>query len=211
MFCSRCGSELITDAKFCHVCGLTNGTNEDSPTLSVLEAAQSARKRPSSAITFDEYRERKGQERRSRFGGKKSKKEKSEKVNEVTIQIGLIRLKDGELKVVRGSTLPLKVTPTIGAAELLQKGSEKMVKFNKDLSSGGGFTLLYPDRTEVENLPGSTEAFTLNRYREELGKPYARITFYICKTLAILDSMFLKTYNNSSDDTDTELPSYEEV
>ena len=29
----------ITDAKFCHVCGVTNGTNEDSPTLSVLEAA----------------------------------------------------------------------------------------------------------------------------------------------------------------------------
>ena len=34
MFCSRCGSELITDAKFCRVCWLTNGTNEDSPTLS---------------------------------------------------------------------------------------------------------------------------------------------------------------------------------
>ena len=34
MFCSRCGPELITDAKFCRVCGLTNGTNEDSPPLS---------------------------------------------------------------------------------------------------------------------------------------------------------------------------------
>ena len=209
MFCSRCGSELITDAKFCHLCGSTNGANEDNTTLSVIEAAQSAKKRPSSVLTFDDYRERKGQERRSRFGGKKPKKEKNEKVNEVTIQIGLIRLKDGELKVIRGSTLPLKVTETIGASELLQKGSEKMVKFNKDLASGGGFTLLYPDRTEVKNLPGSTEAFTLNRYREELGKPYARITLYICKTLAILDSMFLKTYN--SDDSDTELPSYEEV
>ena len=83
------------------------------------------------------------------------------------------------------------------------------MKFNKDLTSGGGFTLLYPDRMEVKNLPGSTEAFTLNRYREELGKPYPRIMLYICKTLAILDSMFLKTYN--SDDSDTELPSYEEV
>ena len=88
--------------------------------------------------------------------------------------------------MVHGSTLPLRVTPTIGAAELLQKGSEKMVKFNKDLSSGGGFTLLYPDRTEVENLPGSMEAFTQNHYREELGKPYARITLCICNTLAIL-------------------------
>jgi len=85
----------------------------------VIEAAQSAKKRPSSVLTFDDYRERKGQERRSRFGGKKPKKEKNEKVNEVTIQIGLIRLKDGELKVIRGSTLPLKVTETIGGPELL--------------------------------------------------------------------------------------------
>lgn len=61
---------------------------------------------------------------------KKAKKENSE--NEVTIRIGLMRLKDVELKVIRGSTLPLK----------------------------------------VKCLPGGTEPFTLQRYKDELGKSY---------------------------------------
>jgi len=82
-------------------------------------------------------------------------------------------LEDGELKVIRVMTVSLKVTETIGANGLLQKGSKTMVKFDNELASGGCFTLLYPDRTEVKNLSGSIEAFSLNRYQEELGKPYA--------------------------------------
>jgi len=94
---------------------------------------------------------------------KKAKKENSE--SEVTIHSGLIRLKDGELKVIRGSTLPLKVLPSIGAEELLRKGTEKIVKFNSDLSLYGAtsFALLYPDRTEVKCLQGGMEPFTLRR------------------------------------------------
>ena len=75
--------------------------------------------------------------------------------SEVTIHIGLIRLKDEELKVIRGSTLPLKVLPSIGAEELHRKGAEKIVKFNSNLHLYGAtsFALLYPDRTEVKCLP----------------------------------------------------------
>ena len=103
------------------------------------------------------------------FVSKSSKKAKKESgVNEVSIHIGFIRLKDGELKVIRGSSLPLKVLPSIGAEELLRKGAEKMVKFNSDLSliyEPSNFTLLYPDKTEVKYLPGGTKPFTLQRYR----------------------------------------------
>ena len=214
MFCSGCGSRFITDAKFCHVCGLTKGVKDQDPfCVGQLELQSSERKRPQSTpLTFDEYRERKGKERGPRFvskSTKKSKKENSE--NEVTIQIGLIRLKDGELKVIRGSTLPLKVFPSIGAEELLRKGAEKMVKFNSDLSLCGAssFTLLYPDRSEVKSLPGGTEPFTLQRYKEELGKAYGRIIFYLCKKTAIMDAMFLQSFN--SDESDVDLPTYEEV
>ena len=107
--------------------------------------------------------------------------------------------------------MPLKVLPSIGAEELLRKGSEKMVKFNSDLSLYGpsSFTLLYPDRNEVEYLQGGTEPFTLQRYKEELGKSFNRITLYLCKTTAILDAMFLKKY--SSDESDVDLPNYGEV
>ena len=85
-----------------------------------------------------------------------------------------------------------------------------MVKFNSDLSlcPASSFTLLYPDRTEVKCLPGGTEPFTLQRYKE-LGKDYGRITIYLCKTTAIVDSMFFKLYY--SNESDVDLPTYEEV
>ena len=214
MFCSGCGSQLANAAKFCHVCGITISVkDEDLICVAQLEVESSERKRhQTTPLTFEEYRERKGKERTSRFVSKSSKKPKKESgENEVTIHIGLIRLKDGELKVIRGSSLPLKVLPSIGAEELLRKGAEKMVKFNSDLSLYGSssFTLLYPDRTEVKYLPGGAEPFTLQRYKEELGKSFNRITLYLCKTTAVLDAMFLKKY--SSDESDVDLPNYREV
>nr|XP_058963687.1 uncharacterized protein LOC131790493 [Pocillopora verrucosa] len=196
MFCAVCGARFIADARFCEVCGLTKGVKDEDNTI----------------LTFDDYRDRKRKERSSRFVSKSVKKVKKENSeNEVTIQIGLIRLKDGQLKAIRGSSLPLKVFPSIGAEELLRKGAEKMVKFNSDLSLYGAssFTLLYPDRTEVKCLPGGTEPFTLQRYKEELGKAYGRITLYLCKTTAIMDALFLKSYY--SDESDVSLPTYEEL
>ena len=145
MFCSGCGSRLLTAAKFCHSCGLTTGVkDDDSLCVAELEMASSERKRhQSTPLTFDEYREKKGKERSSRFVSsksvKKGKKESNE--SEVTIHIGLIRLKEEELKVIRGSTLPLKVLPSIGAEELLRKGADKIVRFNSDLSLYGATSL----------------------------------------------------------------------
>ena len=86
-------------------------------------------------LTFDKYRDRKRKERSSRFVSKSVKKVKKENSeNEVTIQIGLIGLKDGQLKAIRGSSLPLKVFPSIGAEELLRKGAEKMVVPNTSVT-----------------------------------------------------------------------------
>ena len=96
---------------------------------------------------------------------KKVKMENSE--GEIIIHdIGL--LKDEELKVVRGSTLALMVLPLIGAEEFLRK-PKRLPKFNSDLSIYGAtsFALLYPHRTEVKRLPGGTQPFTLQRYKEE--------------------------------------------
>ena len=216
MFCSGCGSRLLTAAKFCHSYGLTTGVKDDD-SLCVAELEMEHQKESdikalhSPLTSIEKKKER--NDRSSRFASskfvKKGKKENNE--SEVTIHIGLIRLKDEELKVIRGSTLPLKVLPSIGAEELLRKGADKIVKFNSDLSLYGAtsFALLYPDGTEVKCLPGGTEPFTLQRYKEELGKSYNRITLYLCKKTAILDALFLKSYN--SDESDADLPAYEEV
>ena len=39
------------------------------------------------------------------------------------------------------------------------------------------YILLYPDKTIVQTLPGSSVPYTLNKYKEELGKPFPSCTF----------------------------------
>lgn len=220
MFCSRCGSALFSEAKFCHVCGVTSKSPDENLVSKIKQ--ESSTNEPStssstssgqSAVSFDEYRERKEKERSSRFKpkAKKAKTESNDKKpSEVKINIGLQKVRDDELKFVRGSTLPLKVNPTIGADELRKKGAEKIMKFNNDLTGEPfGFTLLYPDRNEVRTLPGSKEPFTLQRYREEIGKAYGRLTFYVCKTKDFLNFLCRSYCSDESDTTD--FPTIEQV
>ncbi|XP_039465100.1 G2/M phase-specific E3 ubiquitin-protein ligase-like [Oreochromis aureus] len=54
-----------------------------------------------------------------------------------------------------------------------------MKDFNKNLKDGP-FLLLYPDGTEVITVPGTQRPFTLEAYKAEVGKPYQRITVFIC-------------------------------
>ena len=83
---------------------------------------------------------------------------------------------------------------------MLNKAAEKIVKFNSDLTFGAfGFTVLYPDRTKVINLPGSEEPFTLEKYKKDIGKAYIRLTFYICKTEDYLEFLCRPSYCSDSD------------
>ena len=95
----------------------------------------------------------------------------------------------------------MKVNPSIEKEDLLKKGSEKMIKFNKDLISyPEAFTLLYPDRSAVKFLPGSEEIFSLQRYKEELGKSYQRITLYLCLKTDYNESVLQELlFNDESD------------
>ena len=157
-------------------------------------------------MSFHEYRKRKEKERSSRFKPK-AKQSKTETSNgndktpsEVKINIGRKKLRDDDLKFVRGSSLPLTVSPSINADELLKKASKKIVKFNSDLSCGPfGFTLLYPDQTKVSCLPGSQEPFTLEKYKKDIGKAYTRLTFYVCKTQDYLEFLCKPLYCSGSD------------
>lgn len=85
-----------------------------------------------------------------------------------------------ELKPQRGKTLPLFVDPKAGAPEILKQALKKMRAFNRDIQKGP-YVLLYPDCSEVVLVPGSERPFTLADYKTKLGKPYPRITFFICR------------------------------
>ncbi|XP_025760243.1 uncharacterized protein LOC109200515 isoform X3 [Oreochromis niloticus] len=95
------------------------------------------------------------------------------------INVGLMTIKKGGLKPYRGKTIFLTTDPDATATSLLNQAVKKMKDFNKDLKDGP-FLLLYPDGTEVITVPGTQRPFTLEAYKAEVGKPYQRITVFIC-------------------------------
>ena len=54
------------------------------------------------------------------------------------------------------------------------------------------YVLLYPDKTIVQTLPGSSVPYTLNKYKEELGKPFSKLYFWLCGTWDIPSCIPLK-------------------
>ncbi|KAL7400246.1 hypothetical protein ABVT39_009121 [Epinephelus coioides] len=105
-----------------------------------------------------------------------SEEERTEKIQ---INTGIMCLQNDTMKAVRGKTLPLIVDPDTDAAGLHLLAVKKMTDFNTDLEEGP-YVLIYPDSTEVNNIPGTLKPFTLRGYKAEIGKPYNRITVFIC-------------------------------
>lgn len=90
-----------------------------------------------------------------------------------------MQMVDGVLKPIRGMLLPLLVQPGSDAEQLRKAAEKKMKDFNKNLQCGP-YLLLYPDGTKITNIPGTETAFSLQHYKEAVGKAYQRITVYIC-------------------------------
>ena len=65
-----------------------------------------------------------------------------------------MRLKDGVLKTVRGTVLPLLIRPESDADELQRAAEQKMKTFDRNVH-GGPYVLLYPDGTKITNIPGT--------------------------------------------------------
>ena len=121
--------------------------------------------------------------------------------SDAKIDIGVIVLKDGVLTMKRGSTLPVTVPQTIGPDDLLEKAVEKHSCYNKDVirsTDKAFYRLLYPDKSVVHTLPGSNQPFTLQRYKNDIGKPYSKLTLFLCTSADYHDSLYYD-FDSSSD------------
>ena len=68
---------------------------------------------------------------------------------------------------------------------------------------GVGYKLLFPDKKVVEsNFAWDNSEFSLRRYKEELGKPYSRIVFYVCSNMDYLSHLQSDGVDNSVSDSD---------
>lgn len=90
-----------------------------------------------------------------------------------------MRMHGGSLKPVRGKSLPVEIQPHWSSEQVLAAAVKKQKAFNVDLEDCA-HVLLYPDAREVNNIPGTDIPFTVQKYKEAIGKSYQRIMFYIC-------------------------------
>nr|XP_024658126.1 G2/M phase-specific E3 ubiquitin-protein ligase [Maylandia zebra] len=179
MFCPSCGEKLVEESpNFCSGCGerLYHASCIGDTSLPLTSQTTSNCPTPTFS-TFIEYRKKKNEERQKFSEGRKGLKKKEKR--KVQINVGLMTIKKGGLKPYRGKTIFLTTDPDATATSLLNQAVKKMKDFNKDLKDGP-FLLLYPDGTEVITVPGTQRPFTLEAYKAEVGKPYQRITVFIC-------------------------------
>ncbi|KAL4006074.1 hypothetical protein ACER0C_005787 [Sarotherodon galilaeus] len=90
----------------------------------------------------------------------------------------MTRTSDG-IRPVRGKSLPVDVHSHWSTEQVLSASVKKHKDFNQDMADGP-YVLLYPDAREVSTIPGTNTPFTIQKYKDAIGKAYQRITLYIC-------------------------------
>ena len=59
------------------------------------------------------------------------------------------------------------------------------------------YVLCYPDQTIVHFIPGRNIEFTVDKYKEEIGKPYWKIDLYLCNVSNVDSDVNLKVIDDN--------------
>ena len=141
---------------------------------------QTTAKSSPQCLTFKGYAAKKATERSTFFRSSSSKREaKAKDVNPFTIiNIGIMRYVNPDLVMpVRGKCLPLKVKKKTEYTEVLTDALMNRQAHDQTFDMERGWKLVYPDGQITVTLPGQPdEDFSLEKYKNDLGKQYSRIT-----------------------------------
>ena len=86
-------------------------------------------------------------------------------MHNVTVNVGIMKTSNLNLKPVRGKKLPLNVITTINYDDLKKRTMEKHLHHDQSLCGLEEYVLLYPDGKEALFLPGITSTrFQLDSY-----------------------------------------------
>lgn len=191
MYCPSCGKKK-NDTGGASTSTSTRPSNRNCDSLSrkpenvrdinVLPNKKGSSATPPSLSTFMKEKET---ERRSHFEPKNKKARNNSKDEEVHINVGLMEFERGEAKPVRGKTFPVKLSINMGYDEVFERSLKKWKDYDRTFSRDRGYILVYPDGRSARTIPGSSEEFTLQKYKEGLGKSYARIAMYLCPVTEI--------------------------
>lgn len=176
MFCSACGIRLEAKNKFCSSCG--QKVAEESE-----HSSKKGEKKDIKCLSFEQFAAKKRQERSTHFRTSSKTKAKSKDTEPFAlINIGLMKYVSADTTTpVRGKSLPLKVKKDALYAEVFSMALTKREAYDKSFDPKLNWNLVYPDGQLCLTLPGQAEQeFTVRKYKEDLGKPYNRITLYLC-------------------------------
>ena len=110
-------------------------------------------------MSFESYVTAKSSEKQAcEFRSKKKAPQKDDNV-EVTINIGLKRFDEADLKTIRGKRLPIAVPANATYATILEKAVAKWKAFDRRFETTKEYVLLYEDGTQALFMPGRLTVF----------------------------------------------------
>lgn len=83
-------------------------------------------------------------------------------------------------KPKRGKRLALRVAVTDPYVTILENAVQKWKDYHSDCYKEQEYMLAYADGKTAEFMPGTTDLFNLAMYKENVGKDYKRLVFYLC-------------------------------
>ena len=106
-------------------------------------------------MSFESFSKAKSAQRQSgsEFRTKKKASRKDQDI-EVTINIGLKRFEEDDLKTIRGKRLPINVPQNASYSTILEKAVAKWKAFDRRFKTDKEFVLLYEDGTQAQFMPG---------------------------------------------------------
>ncbi|XP_068761187.1 uncharacterized protein [Montipora capricornis] len=200
-FCGKCGCMLLKSYFFCPKCGdkisqVGTTSSVSSRTATSTSTSTSSASFPATNSNFETFRERKETERRS-FSVRKKSCSKKQRIqdSEVCITVGLMK---NRKTVKRGERLPVKLSTSATAIDILEAAKKKHAAYNKRFRAGE-YRLVYKDGSDVDVIPGTDEPFSLRRYKEESGFGYARINLFLLPASTIFDELQESLQETDSD------------
>ena len=96
---------------------------------------------------------------------------------DVPVKVGIASQADGVFKSRRGKMHSITVRSNAYKREIIGKAIAMHSSFDQTFNGTIPYTLLFPDFSEVNVVPGTKEPFVLSSYKQAISKDYKRLTF----------------------------------
>ena len=96
---------------------------------------------------------------------------------------GIAHLVKGEIKEKRSTLMPVEVPKSASKVIVWHTAIDKHMAHNYNLPCTEEWQLVYPDFQQVDNIPGTNDFFTVEKYNKSNGKTYAQVNLFLCRTV----------------------------